>query len=113
MGARASRRNEFLNHGIHQLHLCQKFLELATIQLQLSEAPGVLVLHPPVLLSLAVEGLLGHLDDSVEVGESLAQSEQLIRRFDLTDDRRRCPPGANHEWVPIVGDRLGYLTHYG
>jgi hypothetical protein len=53
-------------------------LEPGVLLLQLSQPPGLLGLHPAVLLPPTVIGRLRHLDDAADVGDGLALGDQLL-----------------------------------
>ena len=68
--------------------------------LQLGQSPGLLGLHPPVLLSPAVVSRLSDLDRPAEVSASLALGDQLLSGFELADDLLGCVAGSFHGEVP-------------
>ena len=68
--------------------------------LQLSQPPGLLGLHSPVLLPPAVIGRLRHLDDAADLRDGLALGDQLFGCLELADDLLGCVPGAFYGRVP-------------
>jgi len=91
---------EILEHGLLQLGLCQKLFKPGVLLLQLGQPPGLLGLHPAVLLPPAVIHRLRHLDDTADVGDGLALDDQVLGSFQLADDLLRRVPGAFHVEVP-------------
>ncbi|MFZ4566127.1 MAG: hypothetical protein ACOYMY_06660 [Prochlorococcaceae cyanobacterium] len=83
---------EILEHGFLQFRFCLKPFEAGVLFLQLGQSPGLLGLHPPVLLPPAVVGGLRHLDDATDVGDGLALGDQLLGGLELADDLR---PGGS------------------
>jgi len=94
------RRSLRLEHGLLQLGLCQKLFQPGVLLLQLGQPPGLLGLHPAVLLPPAVIRRLRHLDDAADVSDGLALDDQLLGSFQLADDLLRRVPGAFHGEVP-------------
>jgi len=64
--------------------------------LQLGQPPGLLSLHPAVLLPPAVIRRLRHLDDAADLDNGLALCDQLLGALELADDLLRRMPGAFH-----------------
>ncbi len=67
---------------------------------QLRRMPGLLGLHASIYLFPAVVRQLRHPEDPAVFGDGLALGDQLLCRFELADDLRRCVPGAFHAGIP-------------
>ena len=89
-----------LEHRLLHLRFCQKLFQPGVLLLQLSQPPGLLGLHPAVLLPTAVVGRLRHLDEAADVDDGLALGDQLLGGLELADDLLRRVPGAFHGRVP-------------
>ncbi len=87
-------------HGLLQLGLRQKLFGPGVLLHQLSQPPGLLGLHPPVLLPPAVVGRLRYLQVPADIGDGLALGDQLLGGLAFADDLLRCVPGAFHGEVP-------------
>lgn len=66
----------------------------------LGEASGLLSLHPPVLLSPALVGRLGQLDDTTDFDDGHAVGDQLLGGLEFANDLLGRLPGAFHDQVP-------------
>ena len=75
-------------------------LETGVLHLQLSEAFGLLGLHPSVLLSPAVVGRLGHLDHTTDLDDGLALGDKMLGGLELANDLLGRVPEALHSQVP-------------
>lgn len=85
-----------LEHRLLQLGFCQQLLEPSDLFLQLNQSPSFIGLHPALLLPPAVIRRLRHLNDTADLDDGHALSDQLLGGLELADDLIRRVPGAFH-----------------
>ena len=91
---------QFSEPGLFWPGLRNKILETGIFLIPLGKPLGILSLHADLLLTPARVSLQSHLNDSAEVGNSLALGDQLLSGFELADDPLRRVSDSFHSGDP-------------